>query len=28
VRGHAIACGHSPQEEAPEAFLAALEEFL
>jgi haloacetate dehalogenase len=28
VRGHAIACGHSPQEEAPEALLAALEDFL
>ena len=28
VRGHAIACGHSPQEEAPEALLAALEGFL
>lgn len=28
VRGHAIACGHSPQEEAPEELLAALEGFL
>jgi haloacetate dehalogenase len=28
VRGHAIACGHSPQEEAPGEFLAALEGFL
>ncbi len=28
VRGQAIACGHSPQEEAPEALLAALENFL
>jgi len=28
VTGHAIACGHSPQEEAPEALLAALGEFL
>lgn len=28
VRGAPIACGHSPQEEAPEAMLAALEDFL
>jgi haloacetate dehalogenase len=28
VRGHAIDCGHSPQEEAPEALLAALSDFL
>jgi haloacetate dehalogenase len=28
VRGHAIDCGHSPQEEAPEALLAALDVFL
>ncbi len=28
VRGHAIDCGHSPQEEAPEALLEALDGFL
>lgn len=28
VRGHAIDCGHSPQEEAPEALMAALDDFL
>jgi haloacetate dehalogenase len=28
VSGHAIECGHSPQEEAPDALLAALEGFL
>jgi haloacetate dehalogenase len=28
VAGHAIDCGHSPQEEAPEALLAALDAFL
>lgn len=28
VRGHAIDCGHSPQEEAPEILLKSLEEFL
>jgi haloacetate dehalogenase len=28
VRGHAIDCGHSPQEEAPEELLKALETFL
>ena len=28
VEGHAIECGHSPQEEAPDALLAALEPFL
>ena len=28
VRGHAIDCGHSPQEEAPGALLAALDGFL
>jgi haloacetate dehalogenase len=28
VGGHAIDCGHSPQEEAPEALLQALEGFL
>jgi haloacetate dehalogenase len=28
VRGHAIDCGHSPQEEAPAALLAALDAFL
>ncbi|WP_029059902.1 alpha/beta fold hydrolase [Stappia stellulata] len=28
VQGHAIDCGHSPQEEAPEALLAALDAFL
>ncbi len=28
VTGHAIDCGHSPQEEAPEALLAALDAFL
>jgi haloacetate dehalogenase len=28
VSGHAIDCGHSPQEEAPEAFLTALADFL
>ena len=28
VRGHAIDCGHSPQEEAPDAMLEALQGFL
>lgn len=28
VHGHAIECGHSPQEEAPEALLSALNNFL
>lgn len=28
VRGHAIDCGHSPQEEAPDALLHCLEDFL
>ena len=28
VRGHAIDCGHSPQEEAPDALMSALDEFL
>ncbi|KXV35781.1 hydrolase [Gluconobacter thailandicus] len=28
VRGHAIDCGHSPQEEAPDEFLRNLDEFL
>lgn len=28
LRGHAIDCGHSPQEEAPDALLAALQDFL
>ena len=28
VAGHALDCGHSPQEEAPDALLDALEEFL
>lgn len=28
VQGHAIDCGHSPQEEAPEEFLHQLKEFL
>lgn len=28
VRGQALPCGHTPQEEAPEALLAALEPFL
>ena len=27
VEGHAIACGHSPQEEAPDALLSALDDF-
>ncbi len=28
VRGHSLDCGHSPQEEAPDALLAALDGFL
>jgi haloacetate dehalogenase len=28
VRGHAIDCGHSPQEEAPDALMAELNDFL